>query len=210
MSTPNSSMSASRSSSVRRNPGTSSSPVVDVRPCHSPRARMACWKRCGVTCAWRSITRISPPSCGDPRSPPARGRVPLRGRVWGSTRARACDWRCPQARLRSIVHPNAQGGYSSLVTASSRAHEGTHGPYAKGLAWQDGYPTVWAQLSSEHPEAVAGSSNLYQNWETVDPETWVPDGYACVRVDSRGAGRSPGRLDVWSPRETRDFYDCIE
>src|SRR3990170_2738014 len=86
----------------------------------------------------------------------------------------------------------------------------THGPYAKGLAWQDGYPTVWAQLSSEHPEAVAGSSNLYQNWETVDPETWVPDGYACVRVDSRGAGRSPGRLDVWSPRETRDFYDCIE
>jgi len=86
----------------------------------------------------------------------------------------------------------------------------THGPYAKGLAWQDGYPTVWAQLSSEHPEAVAGSSNLYQNWETVDPETWVPEGYACVRVDSRGAGRSPGRLDVWSPRETRDFYDCIE
>ena len=86
----------------------------------------------------------------------------------------------------------------------------THGPYAKGLAWQDGYPTVWEQLSSEHPEAIAGSSNLYQNWETVDPERWVPDGYACVRVDSRGAGRSPGRLDVWSPRETQDFYECIE
>ena len=86
----------------------------------------------------------------------------------------------------------------------------THGPYAKGLAWQDGYPTVWESHSTEHPEAIAGSSNLYQNWETLDPEKWVPDGYACVRVDSRGAGRSPGRLDVWSPRETRDFYDCIE
>jgi predicted acyl esterase len=85
-----------------------------------------------------------------------------------------------------------------------------HGPYAKGLAWQDGYPSAWAQLSEEQPEAIAGSSNLYQNWETVDPEKWVPDGYACVRVDSRGAGRSPGRLDVWSPRETRDFYTCIE
>jgi hypothetical protein len=85
----------------------------------------------------------------------------------------------------------------------------THGPYAKGLAWQDGYPTVWKSHSTEHPEAIAGSSNLYQNWETLDPEKWVPDGYACVRVDSRGAGRSPGRLDVWSPRETRDFYDCI-
>ncbi len=50
----------------------------------------------------------------------------------------------------------------------------------------------------------------YQNWEAVDPEKWVPDGYACVRVDSRGAGRSPGFLDPWSPRETDDLYECIE
>jgi predicted acyl esterase len=86
----------------------------------------------------------------------------------------------------------------------------THGPYGKGLAYQDGYPTVWEQFSTDHPEALEGSSNRYQNWETVDPEKWVPDGYACIRVDSRGAGRSPGVLDVWSPRETRDFYACIE
>jgi hypothetical protein len=38
----------------------------------------------------------------------------------------------------------------------------------------------------------------------------VPDGYACVRVDSRGAGRSPGPLDIFSAQETRDYYDCIE
>jgi hypothetical protein len=38
----------------------------------------------------------------------------------------------------------------------------------------------------------------------------VPDGYACVRVDSRGAGRSPGFLDPWSPREARDVHDCVE
>jgi predicted acyl esterase len=56
----------------------------------------------------------------------------------------------------------------------------------------------------------AGSTNKYQNWEVVDPEKWVPDGYAVVRVDSRGAGRSPGMLDVWSLREARDFYGCIE
>ena len=37
------------------------------------------------------------------------------------------------------------------------------------------------------------------------------DGYACVRVDSRGAGRSPGYIDhLVSPRETQDLYDCIE
>ncbi len=45
---------------------------------------------------------------------------------------------------------------------------------------------------------------------SVDPEKWVPDGYACVRIDSRGAGRSPGVLDPWSPREIRDYHDCIE
>jgi hypothetical protein len=44
----------------------------------------------------------------------------------------------------------------------------------------------------------------------VDPEKWVPHGYACVRVDSRGAGRSPGFIDHFSPRETKDFYLCIE
>jgi predicted acyl esterase len=47
-------------------------------------------------------------------------------------------------------------------------------------------------------------------WETVDPEVWVPWGYAVVRVDSRGAGRSPGLLDPFSPRETRDYYHAIE
>jgi hypothetical protein len=31
-----------------------------------------------------------------------------------------------------------------------------------------------------------------------------------VRVDSRGCGRSPGFVDPFSPRESRDFYLCIE
>ncbi|MQB01599.1 MAG: CocE/NonD family hydrolase [Actinobacteria bacterium] len=86
----------------------------------------------------------------------------------------------------------------------------TYGPYAKGLSFQEGYPDQWAIMVREHPDVSAGSSNKYQNWEVVDPEKWVPDGYACVRVDSRGAGRSPGYIDPFSPRETRDFYLCIE
>ena len=86
----------------------------------------------------------------------------------------------------------------------------TYGPYAKGLAFQDGYPSAWSIMAEKHPDVTAGSSNKYQNWEVVDPEKWVPDGYACVRVDSRGAGRSPGYIDHFSPRETRDFYACIE
>src|SRR5207244_399708 len=50
----------------------------------------------------------------------------------------------------------------------------------------------------------------YQNWEMVDPEKWVPDGYVCIRVDSRGAGRSPGYIDAHNAREAKDFGDCID
>jgi uncharacterized protein len=86
----------------------------------------------------------------------------------------------------------------------------THGPYGKGLPFQKGYAHQWERLVKAAPEVLEGSSNKYQNWELVDPEKWVPDGYVCVRVDSRGAGRSPGFKDCWSPQETQDFYECIE
>ncbi|MGH2396544.1 MAG: CocE/NonD family hydrolase [bacterium] len=86
----------------------------------------------------------------------------------------------------------------------------SYGPYAKGLAFQDGYSNQWQRMITQHPDVAAGSTNKYQNWEVVDPEKWVPDGYACVRVDSRGCGCSPGYIDHFSPRESKDFYQCIE
>jgi uncharacterized protein len=100
-----------------------------------------------------------------------------------------------------VFRPAGAGRYPVIMT---------HGPYAKWLAFQDGFPRQWAHLEANHPDALAGSSNLYQNWETVDPEKWVPDGYVVIRVDSRGAGRSPGYLDIFSARETLDYYTCIE
>ena len=84
------------------------------------------------------------------------------------------------------------------------------GPYAKGLEFKEGYPANWARLVKSAPEVLDGSSNKYQTWELVDPEKWVPDGYACVRVDSRGAGCSPGVIDCWSAREAVDLAACIE
>ncbi|MGH8911768.1 MAG: CocE/NonD family hydrolase [Acidimicrobiia bacterium] len=86
----------------------------------------------------------------------------------------------------------------------------SYGPYAKGLAFQEGYPDQWARMIAAYPEVAEGSTNKYQAWELVDPEKWVPEGYVCLRVDSRGAGRSPGFIDHFSPRETQDLYDCIE
>jgi hypothetical protein len=84
------------------------------------------------------------------------------------------------------------------------------GPYGKGYAFQESNPAAWEALVKAHPEVLEGSSNRYQAWEVVDPEKWVPEGYAVVRVDSRGAGASPGTLDPWSPHETQDLYHCIE
>jgi uncharacterized protein len=116
------------------------------------------------------------------------------------------DWDAPIPMDDGIVlradvfRPASEGPYPVLLT---------YGPYAKGLAFQDGYPDAWETMARKHPDVVAGSTNLYQNWEVVDPEKWVPHGYACVRVDSRGCGRSPGYVDPFSPRETRDFAACI-
>jgi uncharacterized protein len=84
------------------------------------------------------------------------------------------------------------------------------GPYGKGVPWKDGYPSSWEYMISTYPNWLPVSTRSYITWETVDPEIWVPWGYACVRVDSRGAGRSPGKMDLFSPREVQDYYEAIE
>ena len=100
-----------------------------------------------------------------------------------------------------VYRPDGDDRYPVLMS---------YGPYGKGLHFDEGYPTQWRSLTAKHPEILRGSSGKYANWETADPERWVPFGYVCIRVDSRGAGRSPGVIDCFSPRETQDFYDCIE
>ena len=117
------------------------------------------------------------------------------------------DWDVPVAMedgtvLRADVYrPVAEGRYPVILSS---------GPYGKWLLFEDLYGDQWRRMCDEHPDIPTGSTNRYQNWEVVDPEKWVPDGYAVVRVDSRGAGRSPGLLDLWSLREAQDFYHCIE
>lgn len=117
------------------------------------------------------------------------------------------DWDVPITaddglELRAdIYRPLGDGSYPVILS---------YGPYAKWMHYADGSPFQWDRMRTDHPDTVQGSTNTYQSWEVVDPEKWVPDGYAVVRVDSRGAGRSPGYMDMLSPRETKDLYDCIE
>lgn len=100
-----------------------------------------------------------------------------------------------------IFRPPTPGKYPAILT---------YGPYAKGLPFQVGYKTAWHRMVTAYPEVAQGTSNKYQSWELVDPEKWVPYGYVCVRVDSRGAGNSEGFLDVWCALEAQDQAECIE
>ena len=101
----------------------------------------------------------------------------------------------------NVFRPAAEGRFPVLMTL---------GPYGKDVHLSQFMPEAWEALKRRHPEILEASSCKYLVFETPDPECWVPDGYAVVKIDSRGAGKSPGRLDVNSPAEFRDFYDAIE
>jgi hypothetical protein len=100
-----------------------------------------------------------------------------------------------------MFQPIAEGRYPVILT---------YGIYGKGVSFQEGYPLQWQKMVADYPEILEGSTNKYQNWETPDPERWVPHGYIVIRIDSRGAGWSPGFMEPNSPRELQDLYQCIE
>ena len=85
----------------------------------------------------------------------------------------------------------------------------TFGPYGKDAHMSEVQPPAWEVLKTRYPQILQHTSGKYLVFETPDPEMWVPHGYVVVKVDSRGAGKSPGKLDANSPAEFRDFYDAI-
>ncbi len=101
----------------------------------------------------------------------------------------------------NVFRPEVEGRFPVLVT---------FGPYGKDVHISQFMPAAWELINKRHPEILVASSCKHLVFETPDPEVWVPHGYVIVKVDSRGAGKSPGKLDVNSPAEFRDFYDAIE
>ena len=93
------------------------------------------------------------------------------------------------ARLKAdVIRPDDGGKFPAILNL---------GPYQKDKVWVP-------------PATLEEKPNALMNWETVNPEWWVPRGYACVRVDGRGSGKSPGQCEPWSLQEAIDFYDAIE
>jgi hypothetical protein len=117
------------------------------------------------------------------------------------------EWQVPITMTDGVVlradvyRPLDDGRYPVILS---------HGIYAKGLSYQEAYAMQWQKMVTDHPEILEGSTNKYQAWEVTDPERWVPHGYAVVRVDSRGAGWSPGFMDPLCPQEDHDLFQCIE
>ena len=117
------------------------------------------------------------------------------------------DWDVPIEMDDGIVlrcdvyRPIKNGKYAVIMT---------YGPYGKFLHFNEIYEDQFVRMSADFPEIPSETTNNYQNWEVVDPEKWVPDDYVCVRVDSRGAGRSPGVIDIWSGREAEDLAICVD
>src|SRR5262245_21886130 len=93
------------------------------------------------------------------------------------------------ARLKADVFRPAEAGRCPAIL--------NLGPYQKDKLWVP-------------PDTLEEKPNAYMNWETVNPEWWVPRGYAAVRVDGRGSGKSPGQCEPWSLAEAIDFYAAIE
>jgi predicted acyl esterase len=100
-----------------------------------------------------------------------------------------------------IYRPVTDGKYPVIMT---------YGPYGKWLHFEDLYKSQWDRMCADFPDVPTDSTNKYQNWEVVDPEKWVPDDYVVIRVDSRGAGRSKGVIDIWSLREAKDLAQCVD
>jgi len=71
------------------------------------------------------------------------------------------------------------------------------GPYQKDKLWIP-------------PDDLEEKANEYMNWETANPLWWCPRGYALVRVDTRGTGKSPGKSEPSSHQEGLDAYDVTE
>jgi len=85
------------------------------------------------------------------------------------------------------------------------------GVYGKDVHFADSFIPQWEKLKSIYPDIDQnGTSGEFLRWEVPDPERWVPDGFIIVVVDSRGSGQSPGYLNLYSPQETRDYFECIE
>ena len=76
------------------------------------------------------------------------------------------------ARLKAdVIRPDDQGKFPVIMNL---------GPYQKDKVWVP-------------PENLEEAANPLMNWETINPQWWVPKGYAALRVNRK----SSAETGVW-------------
>ena len=86
--------------------------------------------------------------------------------------------------LRADVYrPDDDGRYPVILS---------YGPYAKALAFQEGYPNQSERMFSEHPDVAAGSSNRYQNRRSSTRRSGCRRGTCACAWTRAGPGAHPG------------------
>ncbi|MHB8076290.1 CocE/NonD family hydrolase [Desulfosporosinus fructosivorans] len=98
----------------------------------------------------------------------------------------------------NLYQPDFPGEFPVLITIC---------PYGKDLHFSQFAP-INPTIAKEYSQLQDKGPLL--SWETPNPEFWVPQGYALLRIDERGIGNSPGKLDILSESLKRDYYDAIE
>jgi predicted acyl esterase len=137
---------------------------------------------------------------------PANARNEVRRNAMGILRFR--DVRIPLSTgeyvLADVFRPAEPGRYPVVVSA---------GPYGKAF----NHHSIASDPELEEHEVMEDDyfsgnpgGQPFENHETVNTASWVPDGYAVVRADMPGAGLSPGRLAPWGIAGAEALRDCID
>ncbi len=137
---------------------------------------------------------------------PANARNELRRNAMGILRFR--DVKIPLQNgeyvLADVFRPATPGNYPVIVSC---------GPYGKAF----NHHSIGTADDLEKHEQMeedyffGNSAGLqFENHETVNTAVWVPNGYAVVRVDMPGSGKSPGQLAPWGIVGAEALRDSIE
>jgi uncharacterized protein len=137
---------------------------------------------------------------------PANARNEVRRNAMGILRFR--DVKIPLENgshvFADVFRPAEPGNYPAIVDC---------GPYGKAFNHHsidtDDDLEKHELMEEEYFFGNAGSLQ-FENHESVNTAAWVPDGYAVVRVDMPGAGKSPGQLAPWGIAGAEAFRDAID
>lgn len=117
------------------------------------------------------------------------------GLTWSEVTIPMRDGLCLAANL---YRPDTPGRFPVILSIC---------PYGKDLHFTEfgpKNPTIRQEYAHSQDKGPLLS------WETANPDYWVPHGYAVLRIDERGIGRSPGKLDILSAGLKQDYHDAIE